>query len=571
MIREAQGGQPDASRSSSTSPTAPCTRRCTPRPTTSRSTAAATTPGGTRSASRALRAPAASSGVVAGHVELAAAQHRARATTCRPWDELADDEQRLFARYMEVFAAMVDNIDQNVGRLRRRARGAGRARQHDRHLHLRQRRVARGRGRRARPRTTCTCSQGDDIDADLRPPRPHRRAADHAALPARAGRWRRQHAVPPLQDQHPRRRPLGAVHRARGPARLGADAGALRRQYAHVTDVLPTLLELIGVERARPSATASPLKPLAGTSFVADARTTPTAPTAHTEQYYEMHRPPRLLPRRLGGRDAAPAAHAVRRRASGSCTTSPTTRPSCTTSPPSSPTSCAELAAAWEEAAWANQVYPLDEGTQRQVPASGPPRSEVFGEPVTICRGTPTLERWRSVQLIWFRVVHRHGRPRPPRRRRGRARRPRRPGRRLRALRARRRAASSCTTTAAAACASRRAARCPTARAEVVARAASRRAGNVWDARRCRSTARSAPRVDGRADAVRHGARSRASTSASTAARRCRGTLYERFGPFPYTGTLHAVHVQPGEPAPDSPVQHARHAPRDGRQVRVAP
>ena len=30
--------------------------------------------------------------------------------------------------------------------------------------------------------------------------------------------------------------------------------------------------------------------------------------------------------------------------------------------------------------------------------------------------------------------------------------------------------------------------------------------------------------------------------------------LYQRFGPFPYTGTLHSVRYDPGEPAPDAPV-----------------
>ena len=30
--------------------------------------------------------------------------------------------------------------------------------------------------------------------------------------------------------------------------------------------------------------------------------------------------------------------------------------------------------------------------------------------------------------------------------------------------------------------------------------------------------------------------------------------IYERFGPFPYTGALHSVTYTPGEPAPDAPV-----------------
>jgi arylsulfatase A-like enzyme len=36
----------------------------------------------------------------------------------KPWDELTADEKRLFARYMEVYAAMVGTIDQSVGRIR---------------------------------------------------------------------------------------------------------------------------------------------------------------------------------------------------------------------------------------------------------------------------------------------------------------------------------------------------------------------------------------------------------------------------------------------------------------------
>ncbi len=74
-----------------------------------------------------------------------------------PWDDLTDREQELFARHMEVYAAMVDRIDQSTGRLLAALDELGRARQHHRHLHLRQRR-ARARARRsARPRTTCTC------------------------------------------------------------------------------------------------------------------------------------------------------------------------------------------------------------------------------------------------------------------------------------------------------------------------------------------------------------------------------------------------------------------------------
>ncbi len=64
----------------------------------------------------------------------------------------------------------------------------------------------------------------------------------------------------------------------------------------------------------------------------------------------------------------------------------------------------AEMIEAWEREAWANQIYPLDEGSAIRY-LIRPERSEVFRQPVRIVAGTPTLERWRSVQLVWFRSV----------------------------------------------------------------------------------------------------------------------------------------------------------------------
>ena len=70
-----------------------------------------------------------------------------------------------------------------------------------------------------------------------------------------------------------------------------------------------------------------------------------------------------------------------------------------------------------------------------------PERSEVYRRAgAHRGRHARRLERWRSVQLIWFRVGDHHGRARLRGRRPGHARGPRRPGQRLRPLRARRRA-----------------------------------------------------------------------------------------------------------------------------------
>ncbi len=65
-----------------------------------------------------------------------------------------------------------------------------------------------------------------------------------------------------------------------------ADGGGLRDQYHHVSDVLPTILECIGID-APTSYHGVPQQPVEGTSFryTFDA---PDAPTAKSTQYYEM-------------------------------------------------------------------------------------------------------------------------------------------------------------------------------------------------------------------------------------------------------------------------------------------
>jgi arylsulfatase len=63
------------------------------------------------------------------------------------------------------------------------------------------------------------------------------------------------------------------------------------------------------------------------------------------------------------------------------------------------PEKLAELKEAWEEAAWRNRVFPLNEGTEL-MRAVLPPEDERLTRPVRIVPGTPTLERVRSRRLI---------------------------------------------------------------------------------------------------------------------------------------------------------------------------
>ena len=179
----------------------------------------------------------------------------------------------------------------------------------------------------------------------------------------------------------------------------GIGGGERRRQYAHVSDLAPTLLELV---RRRPAARPrrrggeADDRPLDGAHAARPGGPGP----AHRGRLRD-DRPPRLLPRRLGGRDPPPAVDGVRRRRVGALR--PHHRPHRAAQPGRrAPRSWPSSPRRGRTAAWDGQIYPLDEGTGLKY-LLRPPRTERLREPLTIWPGTPTLERWRSVQLIWLR------------------------------------------------------------------------------------------------------------------------------------------------------------------------
>jgi arylsulfatase len=315
----------------------------------------------------------------------------------RAWNELSPTEQRLFARHMEVFAASVDNIDQNFGRL---VAALEEIHQLDNTIIVFM--SDNGASREGEEVGTTAyyvhLLQGDDVEADLARldqiggPRttPHypRGWAMVGSTPFRLYKLNTHaggHSVPFLLSW-PR----------------GVDAvDTLRRQYIHVTDILPTLLQLVGVEQAS-HRNGLPCKPTVGTSFAATL-SDPGAPSVHVEQHYEnlghrgyyrdgwevvtLHQP--MTP----FNDEEWELYHL-----------PTDPTELHDLAQTEPDRLKELADLWEQAAWANQVYPLDEGSSIRYLVR-PPWAAVFGEPIEVVPGSPTLERWRSVQLIWFRAV----------------------------------------------------------------------------------------------------------------------------------------------------------------------
>ena len=389
--------------------------------------------------------------------------------------------------------------------------------------------------------------QGDDVDADLA-------RIDLLGGPQTTPHYPRGWAMASntpfaaLQDQHPRRRPHRAVHRvvARAPGR--PRRGAARASTPTSPTCSPRCCELIGVERPADRHGVQ-LAPLAGTSF-APTLTAADAPSRHTRQveemnghrgYYEdgweivtLHQP--LTPFDDGEwelydlTDRSHRAPRPRRRAPG------------------------------QGGRAGGQVGGRGEGRGRSTPwTRAAPSSTWCARPGATstanrcgsCAGTPSLERWRSVQLIWFRSASIAVELRLPVRRPGHAGGPRRPGRRLRALRARRRAVvrpqrrSGHHAPAVGWCSYRR---------HVVGRGRSWSRGGGLDGHAVGRGRRQAPCSRG-AGAGTASRRSRASTSASTAARRWTGSIYERVvGSFRGTGRSEAgTTLRAGRPGLDRP------------------
>ena len=94
----------------------------------------------------------------------------------------------------------------------------------------------------------------------------------------------RQHAVPPLEARDLSRRRQRPIHRSLA---KGVKAkGEVRTQYAHAIDLVPTVLEALGIEAPTniKGVTQSPIEGLSFAHTFDDAKAT----TKHLTQYFEM-------------------------------------------------------------------------------------------------------------------------------------------------------------------------------------------------------------------------------------------------------------------------------------------
>jgi arylsulfatase len=315
------------------------------------------------------------------------------------WNELPEDQRRLAARYMEIYAAMITNLDENTGRLLAAIEQLGEL---DNTIVI----FTSDNGASREGEVEGTSSylvhlmNPSDVDHDLT-------RIDEMGGPTTMPHYPRGWA---MAGNTPFRLYKINTHAGghtvpfimRGPIAT-TDQGGFRRQYQYVTDVLPTLLELCDLEHPADHGAernGEPLRPIHGASFV-PCLTDPSHASTHDEQYVEMlgHRGYRL------GDWEAVTLHQPATRFDDSewelydMSVDPTQLNNLAAERPDI---LADLAGRWEEAAWQNLVFPLDEGSQLKY-VLRPPWQATFEQPLTIVAGTPTLERWRSLQLLFLR------------------------------------------------------------------------------------------------------------------------------------------------------------------------
>ncbi|MGH8784479.1 MAG: arylsulfatase, partial [Cupriavidus necator] len=319
-----------------------------------------------------------------------------RDSTVLPWDEVPDDHKRLFCRHMETYAAMLDCVDQNVGRLVSFLQDMGEL---DNTIII----FSSDNGG--------TATGGPDGTIYF-----HRRFSGLGPLPvthdvehmdiigtARSPAlyptgWGQASNTPfPSYKSYSGGGGRRVAFIASWPERI-RDHGAIRSQFAHVTDVMPTLLDLAGVPQPQ-SSHGQPAQPPQGASL-APVLLESTAPPQRTRQYYEC------WANRAYYRDGWIAV-SIQKRGQPIDMNQWTLHRHATDFSESVdlaaefPGQLAELMECFDKEAWANLVYPLDNRTPAQKFNASPAQAAAAASSTRrFLPGGQTVHRQGFVSLI---------------------------------------------------------------------------------------------------------------------------------------------------------------------------
>ena len=165
----------------------------------------------------------------------------------RPWDSLSDEEKRLFSRMAEVYAGFLAHADAPDRAAARLPGGDRPAREHDGHRRLRQRRQRRGRPERVGQRdassptaSPTTSSENLAMLDELGGPKTYNHYPNGWAMAFNTPfkMWKR------YEFNGGTSRP---VHHLLA-RRASTARGEIREQYHHAIDLVPTILDALGVE-----------------------------------------------------------------------------------------------------------------------------------------------------------------------------------------------------------------------------------------------------------------------------------------------------------------------------------
>ena len=301
------------------------------------------------------------------------------------WEELSEEDKKYFARHQENFAAYVDNLDQNFGRLYSFLEEIGQL--DDTILIFTSDNGASPEG--GLVGETNTTVEVTPVPVD------HEFDLTRTDLIGTAQTWSHYPLGWTTVSNTPFKRYKRYTYEGgrhvpfiiSWPARI-KEKGVIRPQFIHVTDLVPTLLEIIGIKHPK-TYQGRRMKTLEGVSFAylldeANAN----EPSQHTEQYYEIegHRAYYqdgwvIVSEHTPGTpfdDSNWELYHLTEDFSESNNLAP-----------KYPQKVKEMIKAFDQAAWKYQVYPLDDRGLERISVSMLPQVR----PRTFYPGTPTVIR----------------------------------------------------------------------------------------------------------------------------------------------------------------------------------
>ena len=180
------------------------------------------------------------------------------------WDELEPEDQKVAARFMECFAGFLSHTDDQIGRLLAHLEASGDA---DNTIVV----LVSDNGASSEGGVNGSINDVRMVNRDTAGREEMRARIDELGGPTLHNNYPWGWT---MAGNTPFKRWKREVHEGgvadpcivRWPARFAGDAGAIRHQFAHAIDVMPTVLDLIGVQ-APDRIRGQEQSPIHGTSF----------------------------------------------------------------------------------------------------------------------------------------------------------------------------------------------------------------------------------------------------------------------------------------------------------------